>query len=52
MTTKVGLVSILENYDISLNEKTHVPLEFNESGGFILSVKGDVWTNVKKHVDN
>ncbi|XP_049825855.1 probable cytochrome P450 6a20 [Aethina tumida] len=52
MQTKVGLASILENYDISLSEKTRVPLEFNESSGLILSVKGGVWIKVTKHVDN
>ncbi|XP_019875569.2 probable cytochrome P450 6a23 [Aethina tumida] len=52
MQTKVGLASILENYDISLSEKTQVPLEFNKSGGLILSAKGGVWINVTQHVDN
>lgn len=52
MQTKVGLASILENCDISLSEKTQVPLEFNKSGGLILSAKGGVWINVTQHVDN
>nr|UZQ22243.1 cytochrome P450 CYP6MS8 [Sitophilus zeamais] len=44
LQSKVALVSLLRNFNFTLSEKTHTPIEF-EKVSFILSVEGDVWLN-------
>nr|QTM97421.1 Cytochrome P450 [Sitophilus oryzae] len=47
LQTKVGLISLLRNYRFTLNNKTKIPFEMEKSG-IILSVKGDIWLDVKR----
>ncbi|XP_022900137.2 probable cytochrome P450 6a13 [Onthophagus taurus] len=46
METKICLVTLLKNFDFSVNEKTKTPLEIGL--GFITTVKGGVWLDAKK----
>ncbi|XP_019875568.2 probable cytochrome P450 6a14 [Aethina tumida] len=48
MQAKVGLVTILQNYKISLNSKTATPIKFDTKSLGILAVDGNVWLNVEK----
>lgn len=45
---KAALVTIIKNYEISLNEKTKEQLEFDVGNPFTLCPKGGIWMNVKK----
>lgn len=46
MEAKICLVTLLKNFEFSVNDKTKVPLEIGL--GFITTVKGGVWLNSKK----
>ncbi|CAG9859766.1 unnamed protein product [Phyllotreta striolata] len=46
LQAKVGLCSVLSNFNVKLNEKTRLPIEY--SGDLILSVKNDVWLNLER----
>jgi cytochrome P450 family 6 len=47
MQTKVGLVSLLSKYEISVSEKTPIPLVFDVRS-FILAPLGGMWLKIKK----
>lgn len=47
MQSKVGLASLVRNYNFTLHEKTTFPLKIQRDA-FITAVDGDVWLNVKK----
>ncbi|KAJ8977035.1 hypothetical protein NQ317_017709 [Molorchus minor] len=47
MQSKVGLVTIIKNYAVTINEKTITPIK-QDTGTFIMGVKGGVWLNVSK----
>lgn len=42
---KVGLATILKNFEIILSEKTQMPIEI--SPGLLPAVKGGLWLNFK-----
>jgi len=46
MQTKVGLVSLLSKYQISVSEKTPIPLVMNAKS-FIPSPVGGMWLKIK-----
>ncbi|XP_069702396.1 probable cytochrome P450 6a14 [Periplaneta americana] len=45
MQTKVGLVNLLSKYEVSVSEKTSVPLVLDQKS-FILSPKGGMWLKI------
>ncbi|KAL3280183.1 hypothetical protein HHI36_017683 [Cryptolaemus montrouzieri] len=47
MQSKIGLASLLLNYEFSVNEKMKEPLRFDPES-FIVSTKGGMWLDVKK----
>lgn len=47
MQTKVALTVLLKEFLFTLNSKTKIPVVMDD-GSFILSVKGDVWLNLKR----
>jgi cytochrome P450 family 6 len=47
MQTKVGLVSLLSKYEISVSEKTPIPLEI-DTKSFTLAPRGGMWLNIKR----
>lgn len=44
---KIGLVSIVKNYKITLSKKMKLPFSFDKAGT-ILKTKGDVWLDLEK----
>ncbi len=46
MQAKIGLVTLLSNYEFSICSKSTVPLEIDKKK-FILSPSGGMWLNVK-----
>lgn len=46
LQSKVGLVSILRNYRVSVNRKTKVPLELDPCN-WMTSAKGNIWLDVQ-----
>jgi hypothetical protein len=50
MQTKVGLVSLLSKYQISVSKKTPIPLVFDVRS-FNLSPVGGMWLQIKKRVE-
>jgi hypothetical protein len=49
MQTKVGLVSILSKYQLSVSKETTVPLVLDPKT-FIISPVGGMWLQIKKRV--
>jgi len=49
MQTKVGLVSLLSKYQISVSKKTPIPLVFDPKS-FALSPLGGLWLQIRKRV--
>ncbi|KAJ8929028.1 hypothetical protein NQ314_018339, partial [Rhamnusium bicolor] len=47
MQTKLGLITLLRNFSITLNKKTKSPLVFS-TRGFIISCKGGIWIDLHK----
>ncbi|KAK9884812.1 hypothetical protein WA026_009039 [Henosepilachna vigintioctopunctata] len=47
MQTKVGLVALLLNYELSINKKTQEPLQFDPEF-VVASTKGGLWLDFKK----
>lgn len=47
LQTKIGLITTVRNYEITLNEKTTTPFKFVHSE-LILRKSGDIWVNLKK----
>ncbi|KAJ8941640.1 hypothetical protein NQ318_010666 [Aromia moschata] len=47
--SKVGLVTILRRFRVTLNEKTKTPIEHGTKT-FVLEVKGGVWLNITKSI--
>lgn len=50
MEAKIGVASILNNFEISINEKTKQPITYS-TDSLLLSVEGGVWLNLKRLVD-
>lgn len=42
---KVGIVTIIKNFKVTLNNKTKTPIKYNTKH-IINSVDGDVWLNI------
>lgn len=51
MQVKIGLVALINNYKILLNQNTIIPIEFNQNG-FITSFKNIVWVDFIKIKQN
>ena len=49
MQTKVGLVSLLSKYQLSVSKKTPIPIVF-DPGSFFLSSVGGMWLQITKRV--
>jgi len=47
LQSKVGLVSLIRNFNFTLNKKTPLPIEMSSSS-LIISVKGEVWLDATK----
>ncbi|KAJ8977038.1 hypothetical protein NQ317_017712 [Molorchus minor] len=47
LQSKVGLVRILGNYQVTINNKTKLPIKIHPRA-FIRTVEGDIWLNVTK----
>lgn len=47
MQSKVGLVSLLKNHKVTLNEKTKVPLKLAVNS-FVPTTEGGIWLNAQK----
>lgn len=47
MQTKIGLITIIRNFRVSLNEKTKTPIKYDPKS-FLNTVDGGVWLNVVK----
>lgn len=47
LQSKVGLISLLRDYRVSLHERTPVPLEMLKTN-FILTPKDGVWVKLEK----
>ena len=50
MQTKVGLVSLLSKYQLSVSKKTPIPLAF-EPQSFVLAPVGGMWLQIRKRVE-
>ncbi|PSN34612.1 hypothetical protein C0J52_20551 [Blattella germanica] len=50
MQTKVGLISVLSNYEVHVSEKTPVPMEFDPKS-IVLAPKGGLWLKVTERRD-
>jgi hypothetical protein len=50
LQTKVGLVSILSKYQISVSKKTPIPIVFDPKS-FNLSPLGGMWLQIRKRVE-
>ncbi|CAG9859765.1 unnamed protein product [Phyllotreta striolata] len=46
LQAKVGLCSVLSGFNVTLNEKTNLPIEYSRN--FVLTVKDDVWLNLER----
>jgi hypothetical protein len=49
MQTKVGLISLLSKYQISVSKKTPIPIVFDPTS-FILLPLGGMWLQIRKRV--
>ena len=49
MQTKVGLVSLLSKYQLSVSKKTPIPIVF-EPRSFVLSPVDGMWLQIRKRV--
>lgn len=47
MQAKIGLVTLLSNYEFSICSKSSVPIDIDKKK-FVLSPSGGVWLNVKR----
>lgn len=47
MQTKIGMISLLQNYRLTVNEKTIEPFQMVPTS-IVLAVKGEVWLNAEK----
>jgi hypothetical protein len=50
MQTKVGLVSLLSKYQISVSKKTAIPIVLDPRSA-ILFPKGGMWLQIKKRLE-
>jgi len=50
MQTKVGLVSLLSKYQLSVSKKTPIPVVFDPRTN-ILSPKGGMWLQIRKRIE-
>lgn len=46
MQTRIGLVTLLKNFEFSLCDRTIRPIRF-APGNLVLSIEHDLWLNVK-----
>lgn len=44
--TKIGLVTLIKNYEVEVSEKTVTPLQF-EPTTFTLTSKYDIWLKIR-----
>lgn len=49
MQSKIGIVKLLLNYELSICDKSTIPMKFNPSQAFLAPIDG-MWLNVKKIV--
>jgi cytochrome P450 family 6 len=49
MQTKVGLISLLSNYEVCVSTKTPVPVMF-DAKPFALSPLGGMWLQIRRRV--
>jgi cytochrome P450 family 6 len=47
LQSKMGLVSLLKNYNFTVNKKTMEPLQYKPNH-FVLAAQGDIWLNAEK----
>ncbi|XP_030745162.1 cytochrome P450 6a8-like [Sitophilus oryzae] len=47
LQAKVGVLSLVKNFDFKLNNRTVLPLEVDKTSS-IMSLRGDVWMDVKR----
>ncbi|KAJ8951744.1 hypothetical protein NQ318_012595 [Aromia moschata] len=47
MQAKVGLIRILKDYKVTLNQKTKTPIKLDHRSG-IMAVEGGIWLNITK----
>jgi cytochrome P450 family 6 len=47
LQSKMGLVSLLKNYNFTVNKKTIEPLQYKPNH-FVLAAQGDIWLNAEK----
>ena len=50
MQTKVGLISLLSKYQISVSKKTPIPIVL-EPTSFVLSPVGGMWLQIRKRAE-
>jgi len=50
MQTKIGLVTLITNFETELSEKTVTPLQF-EPTTFTLTSKYDIWLKIRRRQD-
>ncbi|XP_019866127.2 probable cytochrome P450 6a14 [Aethina tumida] len=48
LQAKVGLITILKDYKVSLNNKTVTPIKFDLNSSGVLAIDGSLWLNVEK----
>jgi cytochrome P450 family 6 len=50
MQIKMGIISIISNYEVRVSQKTPVPLVFDDRG-LVLSVAGGIWLQLVNRKD-
>ena len=50
MQTKIGLISVLSNYEVQVSEKTPIPMEF-DMNAFVLAPKEGMWLKIVNRSD-
>ncbi|XP_049825477.1 cytochrome P450 6a8-like [Aethina tumida] len=50
LQAKIGLITLLKNYKVSLNNETPNPIKFDTKSFGVLAVDGNIWLNVEKYV--
>lgn len=48
MQVKLGLVTLIKNYEVSLSPKMEGPLQIDKKSLFLINIKGGLWLNFKK----
>lgn len=47
LETKVGIISVLDNFKVELHKKTKLPIKY-VTNAFVLAVDGGVWLKISK----